>query len=115
MSNIFHYEDFVNSFKNSVGEPLENRIQWYLLLSSIKLKKEVDLEKIKFVQSFPKDILDLPPNREIEFSIDLMSQTGPISIAPYKMPLFELTKLKGRLVKLLGKSSFGLVCHLEKL
>jgi len=55
----------------------------------MELKEVVDLKNIIVVQNFPEaflnDIHGLPPNKEIEFSIDLMSGTGPISIAPYRM------------------------------
>jgi hypothetical protein len=40
------------------------------------------------------EILELPPRREIEFSIDLLPDSAPISKAPYRMSLPELTELK---------------------
>ena len=45
----------------------------------------------------------LPPNREVEFSIDLLPGTGPISIAPYRMAPPELEELKKQLEELLAK------------
>ncbi|KAL7258334.1 hypothetical protein ACSBR1_004455 [Camellia fascicularis] len=33
---------------------------------------------------FPEDLTSLPPHREIEFTIDLVSGTAPISMAPYR-------------------------------
>ncbi|XP_077234212.1 uncharacterized protein LOC143876395 [Tasmannia lanceolata] len=36
-----------------------------------------------FPDVFPEDLPGLPPDREIEFSIDLVPSTGPISKAPY--------------------------------
>jgi len=56
-----------------------------------------------FPKVFPKDIPSLPPNREIEFSIDLMLGVGPISIAPYRMSPSELAELKKQLEELLEK------------
>jgi len=38
-----------------------------------------------FTDVFPEDVPGLPPNREIEFSIDLVLGTGPVSITPYHM------------------------------
>jgi len=74
-----------------------NKVQWYLLLSSMEIKEKVDLKNIAVVQNFPEvfpnDILGLPPNREIEFSIDLMPGVGPISMAPYRMSPSELAEL----------------------
>ena len=47
-----------------------------------------------FVDVFPKDLPRLPFDREIEFAIDLVSSTTPISIAPNHMAPTELKELK---------------------
>ena len=60
-------------------------------------------EELNFSEVFPNDILGLPPNREIEFSIDLMPAIGPISMAPYRMSPSELVELKKQLEELLEK------------
>ena len=39
----------------------------------------------EFLDVFPNDLPGLPPDREIEFSIDLLLGTAPISKAPYRM------------------------------
>ena len=56
-----------------------------------------------FVDVFPKDIPGLPFDREIEFAIDLMPGTTPISMAPYCVALAELKELKLQLQELLEK------------
>jgi hypothetical protein len=43
------------------------------------------------------EILELPPRRVIDFSIDLLHGSTPISKAPYRMSLPELTELKVQL------------------
>ena len=43
----------------------------------------------EFSEVFPLEIESLPPKREIEFSIDLLPDTGLISIAPYSMSLLS--------------------------
>ncbi|KAL7200235.1 hypothetical protein ACSBR1_032205 [Camellia fascicularis] len=43
---------------------------------------------------FPEDLISLPPHREIEFSIDLVPGTMPISMAPYRFAPAELSELK---------------------
>ncbi|XP_070004835.1 uncharacterized protein [Nicotiana sylvestris] len=47
------------------------------------------LESVPVVNEFPYVILDelprIPPNREIDFGIDVMPGTQPISILPYRM------------------------------
>ncbi|KAI3470676.1 hypothetical protein Pfo_027339 [Paulownia fortunei] len=57
----------------------------------------------EFVEVFPDDLLGLPPNREIEFVIDVMPGTTSISKAPYRMALTELKELKVQLQELLDK------------
>ncbi|XP_061351358.1 uncharacterized protein LOC133296402 [Gastrolobium bilobum] len=48
----------------------------------------------EFEDVFPEEIPHFPPEREIEFSIDLVPGVGPISLAPYWMSPVELTELK---------------------
>ena len=57
----------------------------------------------EFSDVFPKDLLGIPIDREIEFSIDLLLGTSPISKAPYRMALTELKELKEQLQELLEK------------
>ena len=47
-----------------------------------------------FSDIFSEDLFDLPPSREVEFSIDLCPDTVPRSKAPYQMSPAELRKLK---------------------
>ena len=39
---------------------------------------------------FPDELPGLPPEREVEFTIKLVSSTEPISISPYRTALAEL-------------------------
>uniref|UniRef100_A0A2N9EM84 Reverse transcriptase n=1 Tax=Fagus sylvatica TaxID=28930 RepID=A0A2N9EM84_FAGSY len=70
-------------------------------------KKELEIEDIPVVREFPdvfpEDLPGLPPDREVEFSIDLVPGTAPISKAPYRMAPAELKELKGQLEELLDK------------
>ena len=43
---------------------------------------------------FPKDLPGVPPKMEIDFGIDLLSDTQSIFITPYRMALEELKELK---------------------
>ena len=65
------------------------------------------VEEIQVVRElpdvFPDDIAGLPPNIEVEFTIDLILWTKPISIPPYRMALAELRELKAQLQELLSK------------
>ncbi|KAA3461421.1 DNA/RNA polymerases superfamily protein [Gossypium australe] len=49
---------------------------------------------------FPEELSGLPPIREVEFGIELVSGTTPISIAPYRMAPTELKELKAQLQEL---------------
>ncbi|BBN68210.1 hypothetical protein Prudu_333S000100 [Prunus dulcis] len=51
-------------------------------------------QKREFPDVFPEDLPGLPPHREIEFIIELVPGTNPISQAPYRMALAELKELK---------------------
>ena len=57
----------------------------------------------EFPDVFPDDIAGLPPDREVEFTIDLIPGTEPISIPPYRMAPAELRELKAQLEELLNK------------
>ena len=46
-----------------------------------------------FSDVFPDDLPRLPPDREVEFKIELLPGTAPISRRPYRMPPNELAKL----------------------
>jgi hypothetical protein len=56
------------------------------------------LEEIRVVQEyldvFPKELPGMPPDHDIEFLIELLLGTPPISRRPYRMPLNELVELK---------------------
>ena len=43
---------------------------------------------------FLKEVPGLPPRREVEFFIDLVSGAGPVSITPYRMAPTEVVELK---------------------
>ena len=52
---------------------------------------------------FSEELPGLPPHREIEFCIDVVSDTAPISMPPYRMAHVELKELKEKLQELLDK------------
>jgi hypothetical protein len=65
------------------------------------------LEEIPVVQEFPDvfsdDLPGMPPERNIEFKIELQAGTAPVSKSPYQMTPVELTELKIQLTELLDK------------
>ncbi|KAL5734645.1 hypothetical protein ACOSP7_032506 [Xanthoceras sorbifolium] len=56
-----------------------------------------------FADVFPEELPGLPPQREVEFVIDVVPGTSPVSIAPYRMTPAELKELKIQLQELLDK------------
>ena len=61
-----------------------------------------DVRIIKeFPEIFPDDLPGLPPTREIDFTIELVPRTEPLSKAPYRMAPTELKELKMQLQELL--------------
>ena len=51
----------------------------------------------EFQDIFPEELTGLPPEREIEFCIDVVSGTDPISMPSYRMAPAELSELKEQL------------------
>jgi hypothetical protein len=49
---------------------------------------------------FPDDLPGMPPERDIEFIIDLLPGTAPIAKRPYRMSVGELEELKKQLKEL---------------
>jgi len=56
-----------------------------------------------FPDVFPEELPGLPPEREVEVSIDVLPGTTPIAQAPYRMASVELAELKFQLQELLDK------------
>src|SRR3954470_16380134 len=86
---------------------LFSRERSFLLVISKETSVRVQLSEIpvvcEFSDVFPEDITSLPPEREAEFSIDLVPGTAPVSITPYRMSPIELRELKRQLEELLAK------------
>ncbi|XP_052732432.1 uncharacterized protein LOC128196232 [Vigna angularis] len=57
----------------------------------------------EFPEVFPDEIPRLPPVREVEFTIDLVTTAAPISVQPYRMSPAELVELKKQIEELMDK------------
>jgi hypothetical protein len=75
--------------------------------SKLNQTKAIALQDIKVVQYYPDVFLEelpgMPPDRDIEFVIELLPETPPISKRPYRMPVNELVELKKQIAKLQAK------------
>jgi len=97
------------SLKEPVGEGtfqvmLPRRID---LASTTCAVQTTLLTEIPVVCEFPNVFLDelpdLPLDRDVEFAIELIPRTPPISRKPYRMPPNELAELKVQLKGLMDK------------
>ena len=67
----------------------------YMINSEATNEKLEDIPIVKeFPDVFPEELPGLPLDRDIEFSIELLPGTGPISKAPYRMATAKLRELK---------------------
>ncbi|XP_076934267.1 uncharacterized protein LOC143600473 [Bidens hawaiensis] len=57
----------------------------------------------EFKDVFPDELLGIPPDREVEFRIDLVSGTTPIAKSPYRLAPTEMKEMKKQLDELLEK------------
>ncbi|XP_035830807.1 uncharacterized protein LOC118480193 [Helianthus annuus] len=74
-----------------------------------KKTEEPRLEDIpvvrEFPEVFPEDLPGLPPQRQVEFRIDLVPGAAPIAKSPYRLAPSELQELSNQLQELLDKGS----------
>ncbi|XP_040963932.1 uncharacterized protein [Gossypium hirsutum] len=63
-----------------------------------------DIKTVKdFFDVFPDELSRLPPSHEVEFRIELLPETAPVSIATYRMAPKELVELKSQIQELLDR------------
>jgi hypothetical protein len=72
-------------------------------LTMIESPVERILVVCEYPDVFPDELPGMPPDRDIEFAIELQPGTAPISKKPYRMPPAELAELKKQLQELLDK------------
>ncbi|TYK31665.1 ty3-gypsy retrotransposon protein [Cucumis melo var. makuwa] len=87
---------------------LLSRGTWSILASVVDTREvDVSLSSEPVVRDypdvFPEELPGLPPHREIEFAIELVLGTLPISRAPYRMAPIELKELEVQLQELLNE------------
>ncbi|KAH0765134.1 hypothetical protein KY285_001005 [Solanum tuberosum] len=92
-----------------------------LLLPCFRVRDEdsktPSLESVHVVNElskvFPYYLPSIPRKREIDFGIDLLPNTQPISITPYKMASVELKELKEKLKDSLDKGFIQLTAFMD--
>jgi len=77
---------------------IQNGVQCFVIFTHMEVEEKEGTSVIpvvhEFEDVFPKEVPGLPPNREVEFSIDLVPGIGLVSMAPYRMAQAELVELK---------------------
>ncbi|XP_040971301.1 uncharacterized protein [Gossypium hirsutum] len=99
-----------NYLSNVISALVAEKLVWKgceVFLAYISISDPVDLfvkdirVVIDFPDVFPEELPGLPPNRKVEFGIELIPGIAPVSIAPYRMTPKELTELKAQIQELL--------------
>ena len=77
----------------------------YILDASKEVKKTVNDVPVvcEFPDVFPEDLLGLPPDRQVEFRIDLIPGAAPIARTPYRLAPAEMKEMMNQLQELLDK------------
>ncbi|KAK1375434.1 CCHC-type domain-containing protein [Heracleum sosnowskyi] len=76
----------------------------YVIDTEKEVSKLEDIPVVsEFPDVFPEELPGLPPDREIEFAIDLTPGAEPVSKAPYRMAPVEMKELAKQLQELLDK------------
>ena len=76
----------------------------YVLYTEKKIPNIEEVEVVnEFKDVFPEDLPGLPPDREIEFVIDLVPGVAQVSKAPYQLASVELKELATQIQELLDK------------
>jgi hypothetical protein len=76
--------------------PAQDPMVFNLAAESISVVEE-------FMDVFPEELPGMPPEREVEFYIDLIPGTAPITKRPYRMAPTELAELKLQIAELQQK------------
>ena len=94
---------------SQIGKCIRKGCQLYAIQVGYTDSKEKSpiMEDIPVVQEFLDvflgNIPSLPPKRDIDFTIELFPGASPVSRAPYRMSVLELTELKMQLQELFDK------------
>ena len=69
------------------------------------MRSDLDLPRVvyEYEDVFPDELPGLPPQRVIDFGIELHPNTSPISMSPHRMAPVELQELRVQLQELLDK------------
>ena len=75
---------------------VDTRVREKLSVSEVPVVRE-------FADVFPEELPGVPPERQVEFRIDLVPGAAPIAKASYRLAQPEIQELSSQLQELLGK------------
>ena len=86
---------------------MKDEAKAFAMFASLSVERQTTIKRLpvvcEFPEVFPDDMSELPPKKDVEFTIDLVLGTTPVSMAPYRKSASELGKLKNQLEDLLEK------------
>ncbi|GKB89172.1 putative reverse transcriptase domain-containing protein, partial [Tanacetum coccineum] len=75
-----------------------------LMNAKVDEPKLSDISVVRdFVDVFPEDLLRLPPQRQVEFRVNLVLGATPVAKSPYRLAPSEMQELSGQLQELQDK------------
>ncbi|GKD75322.1 reverse transcriptase domain-containing protein [Tanacetum coccineum] len=97
--------DKIYELKNYKGGPPDYQtrsvIQDQVMEKKSNEKRLEDIPVVReFSEVFPKNLLGLPPVRQVEFQIDLIPRAAPAARAPYRLAPSEMQELSDQLQEL---------------
>ncbi|KAI3669849.1 hypothetical protein L6452_41291 [Arctium lappa] len=76
----------------------------YVIDAKLEKRKVEDVDVVReYPDVFPEDLPGLPPERQVEFHIDLIPGAAPIARAPYRLAPTEMQEMMTQLQELLEK------------
>ncbi|GJW83641.1 hypothetical protein Tco_0156786 [Tanacetum coccineum] len=97
----YSFSEKLSTSLNKLPKPLEVEIADSKVVAVTSVYRDVDIEIDDSV--FKEDLPGIPPERQVEFCIDLISGATPIAKTPYRLASSEMKELMSQLQELLDK------------
>jgi hypothetical protein len=92
------YSDRAVTLINHIGLKVECHPQAPKVEPMVCSMQATSIEEVLVVREYPdvfhEELLGMPPDRDLEFIIDLIPKTTPVTKRPYRMAANELEELK---------------------
>ncbi|XP_058750263.1 uncharacterized protein LOC131623281 [Vicia villosa] len=79
------------------NELMKDEVQVFALMASLIIESKATIDELPVVREFAKVFPDVPPEREVEFTTDLVPGTRHVSMASYSMSASVLVELNKHL------------------